>query len=64
MNSAQATRRITTEDLARMVGVKGPSIRTALSLKGHYWGLKPIKAPNGRLLWNEEDVEALLNKAS
>lgn len=64
MTSEEKTARITTEQLATLLGVRSTSIRTALSLKGSYWGLRPIKAPNGRLLWNRNEAEALLQKAA
>lgn len=53
---------LTTNDLARALGVQGPTIRRAYCVRGEYLGLKPIKLPNGRLGWPEEDVRHLLGE--
>lgn len=52
---------ISTEQLAEKLCVKPNTIRTNLCLKGHVYGLKPTKLPNGRLLWSADAVHALLN---
>ena len=44
-----------TEDFAHRFGVKSASVRRRFCIKGHYFGLKPIKLPNGRLLWPDVD---------
>lgn len=44
-------RRISTEELAAGCAVKPASIRVRLCRVGHYFGLRPDKLPNGRLLW-------------
>jgi len=49
-----------TEQLASSIGVKASSIRTRLCKTGSYFGLKPQKLPNGRLLWPSDSVEQLL----
>lgn len=53
---------LTTEALARVVGIKPQSIRVALCNKGHYYGLRPTKLPNGRLLWPADALERLTAK--
>lgn len=44
------------------LGVGAPhTIRVNHSLHGHHLGIKPVKLPNGRLLWPTDEVMALLN---
>ncbi len=42
---------LTTEALAAACAVKPASIRVRLCREGSYFGLRPDKLPNGRLLW-------------
>ncbi len=42
---------LTTEALAALCAVKPASIRVRLCREGSYFGLRPDKLPNGRLLW-------------
>jgi hypothetical protein len=42
---------IDTEELARQNLVKPQSVRVRLCRYGSYFGVKPRKLPNGRLLW-------------
>jgi len=58
------TGKINTKQLAALFMVEATSIRTTLSTKGHFWGLVPEKAPNGRLIWDLEKAEALIKKAA
>lgn len=51
---------LSTDQLANICKVKPTSIRSALSTHGSYFGLTPRKLPNGRLIWDREQVEALL----
>lgn len=46
-------RSLDTVTAADLLGVKPATLRHATCTKGHYFGLKPIKAPNGRLRWPE-----------
>lgn len=41
----------TTETLARRLGLRPQTLRAAICRNGHYYGLRPAKLPNGRLLW-------------
>ena len=50
---------IQTSALAQRLGYKSASIRTAVWRNGHFNGIKPIKLPNGRLLWPADSVERL-----
>lgn len=51
---------LTTEQLATPLCVKPQSIRVRLCQTGSYFGIRPIKLPNGRLLWPADAVEKLL----
>lgn len=42
---------LTTDEIAAAAGIRPESIRHALSVRGHYYGLVPRKRPNGRLEW-------------
>jgi hypothetical protein len=48
---------ITTEELAGHVGIKAASIRSRLCKFGHYFGLRPQKLINGRLLWPRDAAQ-------
>ena len=50
---------LTTKLLARSLGIQPQSIRARYSKVGVYFGLKPLKCPNGRLLWPADAVERL-----
>lgn len=52
-----------TEQLANAIGIKASSIRTRLCKTGSYFGLKPYKLPNGRLLWPADAVAQLTQEA-
>jgi hypothetical protein len=54
---------IQTAALAQRIGYKPASIRTHVWRNGHFMGIKPIKAPNGRLLWPADTVERLTSTA-
>lgn len=57
-------KQLKTEDFAAMVQVKPRTILLSHSKHKSYLGVKPIKLPNGRLRWNEEDVLAALGAAN
>lgn len=52
---------ITTERLAALFGVKPNTPRVSLTTHGHYFGIKPVKLPNRRLLWPLDDVNRVLS---
>ena len=51
---------LTTPQLAYATGVRPDSIRVHLCRRGHYYGLRPQRLPNGRLLWPADSLERLL----
>ena len=50
---------IQTAELARRIGYRSASIRTAVWRNGHFQGFKPVRLPNGRMLWPADIVERL-----
>ncbi len=48
-----------TEALAESLGIKPGSIRSRYCRTGSYFGLRPVKLPNGRLLWPGDATEQL-----
>ncbi len=59
MPTAAPTAHISTEALAAECGLKPNTIRVRLCRTGSYFGLRPIKLPNGRLLWPADAVAQL-----
>lgn len=50
---------MTTNELANKIGIKPNSIQHRLCTSGSYFGLRPKKLPNGRLLWPVDSLERL-----
>lgn len=57
---AQVTK-ITTEEMAEQLRMRPQSIRAGLCRKGEYLGLRPVKLPNGKLLWDAAAVNRLIS---
>ena len=53
--------RFTTETLAQRLGLKPHTLRAAYCRTGSYFGIKPTKFPNGRLLWPADSIERLMD---
>ena len=51
---------MTTEELAKALGLKQASIRWSLCKTGTYFGLVPRRLPNDRLVWPDDAVDRLL----
>ena len=49
---------LTTKQFAKMNGVDAPAVHARVCLRGDYFGIKPIKLANGRLLWPATQVKA------
>jgi hypothetical protein len=54
-------RKLDTLEAAERLRIKPQTIRRGLCINGHYLGLRPIRLPNGRLLWDASAIDALLN---
>ena len=59
--SARPAEKITTEEMAAQLRIVPQTARAGLCRNGHYLGLRPVKLPNGKLLWNAADVARLLS---
>jgi len=53
----QEVKHVTTPMFARRFGVKPDTVRHNLCINGHFMGVKPLKLPNGRLLWPNIDAD-------
>ena len=62
--TARAAVGLSTEDFATSIGLRPESIRVHLCRRGSYYGIRPAKLPNGRLLWPGDAVERLLGRDS
>ena len=51
---------VSTEEAARILRLESSTLRHALCLRGSYFGAKPKKLPNGRLLWAREEIEKII----
>lgn len=54
------TAMISTEEFARAIKCEPASIRKRYSMTGTYYGIRPTKLPNRRLLWSTNAVEQLM----
>lgn len=52
---------ITTDTFAAALGVKAQTVRVRLCRTGSYFGVRPRKAPSGRLLWPSDAPNRLLS---
>jgi len=55
---------LSTAELATLAKVKPESIRVRLCETGSYFGLRPNKLPNGRLLWPSDSLQRLAGVCS
>jgi hypothetical protein len=54
---------LTTEQLAAQLGLRAASLRHRVCVAGSYFGVRPTKLANGRLLWPGDSVERLIADA-
>lgn len=57
--SARPAAKITTEEMAGLLRIFPQTARAGLCRNGHYLGMRPVKLPNGKLLWDAAAVERL-----
>ncbi|WP_321801479.1 MULTISPECIES: DNA-binding protein [unclassified Burkholderia] len=58
-SATQARRPMTTEELAELLSLRPQSIRKRYCQTGAYFTLRPVKLPNGRLMWPADALEKL-----
>lgn len=63
LTATQAGRPITTEELAALLSIRPQSIRKRYCQTGAYFSLRPVKLPNGRLMWPADALDKLAEGA-
>lgn len=53
---------LTTDAMAEAVGVRAQSVRKRYSQTGTYFGLRPVKLPSRRLMWDANAVIKFLTR--
>jgi len=61
--AVQSSRPITTEELAALLSIRPQSIRKRYCQTGAYFSLRPVKLPNGRLMWPADALDKLAEGA-
>ncbi|AUH49785.1 DNA-binding protein [Chromobacterium sp. ATCC 53434] len=51
---------LTTNALAEQLGMRAQSLRKRFAATGSYFGVRPVKLPNGQLRWPTDAVERLM----
>ncbi|MBU9681189.1 DNA-binding protein [Burkholderia multivorans] len=63
LTAIQTRRPITTEELAALLSIRPQSIRKRFCQTGAYFSLRPVKLPNGRLMWPADALDKLTEGA-
>ena len=58
-NVISCPRKLDTAEAAERLRIRPQTLRRALCMQGHYYGMRPVKLPNGRLLWDAADLDRL-----
>ena len=53
--------KISTEEMAALLRILPQTARAGLCRSGHYLGMRPVKLPNKKLLWDAAEVAMLLS---
>jgi hypothetical protein len=53
---------LTTKEVAERMRIASGTVYYRCSVFGDFWGVLPVKGPNGRLLWPMEAIQALLER--
>ena len=62
--SQNASEYLATDQVAQLLFVKPQSINARICRTGSLWGVKPLKAPNGRNLFRLSEIRALITERS
>ena len=57
--AAISSAKLSTEEAAAKLRAAPQTPRASLCRLGHWMGMRPVKLPNGRLLWDAAEVERL-----
>ena len=52
---------LTTAQFAAELGLRPDSLRRRVQIDGSYYGVQPLKLPNGRLSWPADALQVLKN---
>lgn len=63
LNSTEQNEYLNSKEFASTLRVEPATIRRAYCVNGHYMGIKPLKLPNGRLLWLKAETRRVLGAA-
>lgn len=59
ITAVQMHRPITTEELAVLLSIRPQTIRKRYCQTGAYFSIRPLKLPNGRLMWPADALAQL-----
>ncbi len=63
MNAQQSGQEfLTSREVAEMMRITLGTVHKRVSDFGDFWGVHPVKGPNGRLLWTASEIRALLDR--
>ena len=54
---------MTTSEFAKQLGIKPQTLHSSLCRNGSYYGITPLKMPNGQLRWPDDAFETLVKGA-
>lgn len=57
-----STQFLTTKEVAERMRIMSTTVHKRLCEHGSFWSVMPVRAPNGRLLWPVDAIEALLKR--
>lgn len=52
----------TTKEVAERMRITSNTVYQRCCVHGDFWGVLPVRGPNGRLLWPVEAIQALLDR--
>jgi hypothetical protein len=53
---------VTTNEFAAKIGIQHTSIHRRVCITGSYFGIRPTRLVNGRLIWPDDAVEQLVTQ--
>jgi len=63
MNAQQSGQEfLTSREVAKLMRIELGTVHKRISDFGDFWGVLPVKCPNGRLLWTASEIRALLDR--
>lgn len=53
---------LTTKEVADRMRITSTTVHKRCCVHGDFWGVLPVRAHNGRLLWPADAIQALLDR--